>query len=352
MLRLSDLGVGSGTVIVDYFPLFMDLRGSLCVVVGGGAVASRKATALLRAGARVHVVAPQLDAVLARSLTAGRITQRAGSYATSDLQAAYLVIAATDDRELNARVSRDAKHLRIPVNVVDDPALCTFIMPAVVDRSPLLVAVSSSGTTPVLTRSLRATIEAAVPPRVAELAQLCASLRAEVKATLPGLDVRRRFWEAVLDGPAAQLALHGDGAAAESLMLQLLAEHAANVITPRGEVVLIGVGSGEPDLLVLRALRCLQRAELVTHAAEVPPAVLELARRDASQLPAPSSEDRAYAAHLAYCLSQAQAGRRVCVLDIGELAHTPLASRWLRACSDAGVPCQVVPGISAVTARD
>jgi uroporphyrin-III C-methyltransferase/precorrin-2 dehydrogenase/sirohydrochlorin ferrochelatase len=330
----------------------MDLRGKPCLVVGGGAVAVRKVSALVRAGAAVHVVALALEPELEQLAASGRITCRIGCYAPSDLDTSHLVIAATDERGVNVEVSRAATERRIPVNVVDAPALCSFIMPAIVDRSPVLVAVSSSGTTPVLARLLRAKIESVLPARFDELAQLCESLRADVKAALPSVDARRLFWEEVLEGAAAELCLHGDRVGAERQMREALHVH-GNVGRARsGDIALVGVGPGDPDLVAFRALRFMQRAELVVHGVGVPHAVLDLCRRDAHRIVSPSSRDLGYASHVERCVERAAAGERVCVLELGDAFRSAAGQAWLLACASAALSCQVVPGITPLAAGD
>ncbi|MDH3377008.1 MAG: siroheme synthase, partial [Gammaproteobacteria bacterium] len=180
---------------MQYLPIFIDIKDRQCLLVGGGDVAARKATLLLNAGAKVEVLAPVLGAALSREHQNGRITYTNRGYESSDLTDCCLAISATDDRELNAKVATDAKALGIPVNVVDSPELCSFIIPSIVDRSPVMVAVSSSGASPVLARLLRARLETLIPASYGQLATLVQGFRDRVKARFSTSNKRRLFWE-------------------------------------------------------------------------------------------------------------------------------------------------------------
>ena len=203
---------------MDYFPIFMNVRGQTCLVVGGGAVARRKTEALLRSGASIRLVAPQISTDLQALVQEkqGELLPRA--FQATDLDDVVLVIAATDDEQVNQQVSALAAQARLPVNVVDQPELSSFITPAVVDRSPVVVAVSSGGNAPVLTRLLKARIESFVPAAWGRLAQLVGGYRQQVKNKLPALRQRNRFWSEVLQGPVAELALAGQVAESEALL--------------------------------------------------------------------------------------------------------------------------------------
>jgi len=317
---------------VRYLPIFLDVRGQSCLLVGGGAVALRKARTLLSAGARLVVVAPQVDPALRSRLAEAGGTLRERVYAAEDLSGMRLVIAATDDAALNARVSGEAQALGLPVNVVDDPAHCSFVMPAVVDRDPVLIAVSTGGASPVLARTLRAKLETAIAPGYGRLAALLGRHRARVQAELPAED-RRAFWEAVLDGPIAERALAGDEAGAEALLVQQLGRGVAGC----GEVLLVHAGPGAPDLLTLRALRQLERASHVLHGEDVTGAVLTLARRDALIELVPVERQ------LEAALDLARTGARVCVLRSGPGGDfSPVERQRL---GDSGLAWLEVPGV-------
>jgi uroporphyrin-III C-methyltransferase/precorrin-2 dehydrogenase/sirohydrochlorin ferrochelatase len=311
---------------MDYLPMFVDVRERACLVVGGGQVALRKVELLLRAGARVRVVATRASAALrALSREQGvRIARRV--YSSADLRGVELVIAATDDAGVNARVAADAAARRIPVNVVDEPALCSFIMPSILDRSPVLVAVSTAGASPSLARITRARLEAALPARLGALAAFAARHRDAVKQRLGTMAARRRLSRMLLEP-----AVRGDRARA-------------------AQVALIGVGDGEPDQLSLLALRWLGRADVVLHATRVPAAVLALARREAERIDVGRLGARAgwpFSRLAQVAARHARRHRVVCVLREGDPYASPRV-REARLLEQRGVPVmRVRPAPSA-----
>jgi uroporphyrin-III C-methyltransferase/precorrin-2 dehydrogenase/sirohydrochlorin ferrochelatase len=332
---------------VDYFPLFMDLRQQHCLVVGGGEVAARKVALLLRAGARVKVVAPRLAPGMRELLGDASLRHEARTYEARDLDDVVLVIAATDDRSVNSAVSSAARALRLPVNVVDDPALCSFIVPAFVERSSVVIAIGTGGSAPVLARLLRGRIEALVPERYGELAELCARLRAEVQLRLPDVNLRRRFWEAVLEGAPAEHVFRGEAAAGELALRDTLAQYAASAgpLDTAGEAFLIGVGPNDAELVSFRALRFLQSAELVLFASEVSERIVELSRRDALRVR--FSEQLAEADMvLQRMAASVRAGQRVCVLAPGDAFRQVEGLRFAARAQALGISCQIVPGIA------
>ncbi len=228
---------------MDYLPIFLNLRGERCLVVGGGDIALRKASMLLRAGAEVQVVAPEILPVLREKLEDGKGGFRLGHYRPADLAGAVLAVAATDHRTVNRQVSEDCRARGLPVNVVDDPALCSFIFPSIVDRSPLMVAVSSAGASPVLARLLRARLESTIPAGYGRLADICGEFRALAKQTFPDTNERRAFWEQELQGRFAELVYAGSEDAARE---HLRKAFAAAQPTPAGEVYLVGAGPATP----------------------------------------------------------------------------------------------------------
>lgn len=344
---------------MDYFPLFMHVQGAECLVVGGGEVAARKSTMLLRAGAKIHVVSPELspamhelihgDASHAVSLGAAARSMRhsARGYQSSDLDSAHLALAATSDRELNERVSNDARARRVPVNVADDPELCTFIMPAIVDRAPLTIAISSGGASPVLARVARAKIEAAIPAQFGPLAELCSALRDEVRARIADLDERRRFWERALEGPVAELAFSGRIDEAERELRALLAATARNAaVNAHAEVFLIGVGPNDPELVSFRALRAMERAELVLAASRVCEPILDLCRREAPRERYVDDSPEVMRIIALRVIAAAKSGARVCVLGIGDAFRSARGEDLRARLVAAGVIVHVVPGVS------
>ena len=242
---------------MDFLPIFLNVRKQPCLVVGGGATATRKVELLLRAQAQVNVVAPNLTAQLLQWSKSGRIIHHASWFVPSDLDNCRLVIAATNDKAVNEQVSMLAQAKGIPVNVVDQPQLCSFIMPSLIDRSPVQIAVSTGGASPVLARLLRARLEALIPNAYGKLAEFVARFRDQVKQHLSAQE-RRRFWETVLQGPIAEMLMSGHTQAATQALENLLTVTATTSSLTHGEVYLVGGGPGDPDLLTLRALRLMQ----------------------------------------------------------------------------------------------
>ncbi len=234
---------------MDYLPIFMKLSGAPCLLVGGGAVAARKADLLLRAGARVTVVAPRIGAELERRRAAGEVSCRVRAFAATDLEGCVLVVAATDRPLVNRFVSEQARARRLPVNVADAPELCSFVLPAIVDCDPLLVAVSSGGRAPLLARALRARLESLIPAAYGRLAAFAGAHRKTVKRRFAGLRERRRFWEDALEGPIGEAVLRGDEAQAGQALHAALADGVAD----GGAVWLVGAGPGDPGLVTVRA---------------------------------------------------------------------------------------------------
>ena len=333
---------------MDYLPIFLKLAGRRCVVVGGGQVAARKAGLLLEAGAAVTVVAPQRCEALAALVLAGRIEHRAEAFSAAALDGAALVIAATDERAVNAEVSRLAQAQRIPVNVVDDPELCSFILPAIVDRSPLLVAVSSGGASPVLSRLLRARLETLIPSAYGDLARLAQRFRERVKRALPAT-ARRPFWERALTGPIAELVFSGRLPQAERALAAAIDESAQRGPAP-GEVYLVGAGPGHPELLTFAALRLMQQADVILYDNLVSPQVLELCRRDAERI----YVGKQRAQHTlrqeeinALLVKLAKEGRRVLRLKGGDPYVFGRGGEEIETLAASGVRFRVVPGITA-----
>jgi len=263
---------------MDFLPVFHNVKGKLCLVVGGGEVAKRKAGVLLEAGAKVRVVAPEIEPELVNREGVECIV---AAFATEHLDDVTLAIAATNERSVNKQVSELAQARNIAVNVVDDPELCTFIMPAILDRSPLMVAFSSGGASPVLTRMMRGKLETLIPQNYSRLAAFAERFRSLVKQHVTNPVKRRIFWENALEGVVAEKVLAGDEASAEAMLQQMLADE-DNI--QRGEVYLVGAGPGDPDLLTFRALRLMQKADVVVYDNLVSKPIVEMTRRDAQRI--------------------------------------------------------------------
>ncbi|RJG11131.1 uroporphyrinogen-III C-methyltransferase [Pseudomonas cavernicola] len=334
---------------MDFLPLFHNLRGQRVLVVGGGEIALRKSRLLADTGAVLRVVAPQIEAQLADLVEQGGGELHVRGYVESDLDGCVLIIAATDDEPLNARVSHDARGRGLPVNVVDAPALCSVIFPAIVDRSPLLMAVSSGGDAPVLARLIRAKLETWVPASYGQLAGLAKRFRSQAKDLFPNLQQRRVFWEDVFQGPIAERMLAGQGAEAEKLLQAKLSGAAPKVL---GEVYLVGAGPGDPDLLTFRALRLMQQADVVLYDRLVAPAIIELCRRDAERVYV--GKQRAEHALPQEQLNQqlvelAKQGKRVLRLKGGDPFIFGRGGEEIEELAANGIPFQVVPGITAAS---
>lgn len=338
---------------MEYFPIFLRLAGEPALIVGGGEVAARKVDLLLRAGATVSVVAPELTDALAERARAGQIEYLAEEFRPEMLDGKRLVIAATDKHSVNAWVAHQAERRNIPVNVVDDRELSRFIVPAIVDRSPVVVAVGSSGDAPVLTRRLREKLESFLPQRLGLLAKLAGSLRSSVKARIESGAARRRFWERFFDGAIAADVLAGradpDSAEIRS-RIERAVHGASDSQAAPGEVVLVGAGPGDPGLLTLRALRALQNADVVLYDRLVSNEVLDLARRDAQRVyvgKAPGSTHVSQEQINDLLVDLAKQGKRVCRLKGGDPFIFGRGGEELEALARAGIRFEVVPGVTA-----
>ena len=334
---------------MDYLPIFCRLDNKPVLLVGGGEVAERKARLLLDAGAQLTVVAPELDPELAELAANGSIEWLAGEFAPAQLTGKWLVVAATDRREVNALVYQSANQARIFANVVDDPKRSSFIMPSIIDRSPLMVAISSGGKAPVLARLLREKLEALLPQHLGAVAAFAGSLRERVKARFASMGERRRFWERLLGADRLGQALaRGDSASANQLADSLFADESQT----GGEVVLVGAGPGDPGLLTLHALRQMQQADVVVYDRLVSDEVMALVRRDAKRIFVGKQAGN-------HCvpqeginqllLEEAKKGQRVVRLKGGDPFIFGRGGEELETLVGSGIGFQVVPGITAAS---
>lgn len=331
---------------MDFFPIFLNLKNSPCLVVGGGEVAFRKVSALLQAGAAVTVVSPELCAAFNELATIRHLPE---PFRVAHLHDATLVIAATDDATVNKEVSMEARKRKLPVNVVDNPELCTFIMPAILDRSPLVVAFSTGGAAPILARMLRAKLEALIPPGYGRLAAFAARFRQKVREHIRHDGNRRIFWENVLEGPVAEKVFSGNEQSAESMLLDKLqnSNHAC-----AGEVFLVGAGSGAPDLLTFRALRLMQMADVVLYDNLVSKPVLEMTRRDAHRIfvgKIRSNHSMPQESINELMVRLARQGKRVLRLKGGDPFIFGRGGEEIETLSECKINFQVVPGITAAS---
>lgn len=333
---------------MDFLPVFLNIKNRPCLVVGGGDVAARKVALLLSAGARVTVVAPQLGTALAQLHQDARIEHKAAVFSAADVHDVALVIAATDDSRVNRSVHALASAKNIPVNVVDSPELCTFILPSIVDRSPIVVAVSSGGAAPVLARLLRARLETLIPASYSRLAMLAGRFRERVKQRLTRPAQRRVFWEKVLQGPVAERVFAGQERQAEEL-LQSALEH-PDAALPAGEVYLVGAGPGDPDLLTFRALRLMQQADVVLYDRLVSAEILDLTRREAERVYV--GKQRSVHTLRQEEINQrmvqlARQGKRVLRLKGGDPFIFGRGGEEIDTLAQENIPFQIVPGVSA-----
>ncbi len=336
---------------MDFLPIFLDLKRRPCAVIGGGEVAARKISLLLSAGAQITVYAPAIGDSVQRWIAEGKIRHVAQAFRPEMLDGCALTIAATDEAAVNRQVSEAAKARGIPVNVVDQPDLCTFIMPSIIDRSPVIVAVSTGGSSPVLARLIRARLETLIPAGYGRLARLVSAFRDKVKRRFTHPPRRRQFWEEVLQGNIAELVYSGQDAAAEKALQQRI-DAADGEKTPVGEVYLVGGGPGDPDLLTFRALRLMQQADVVVYDRLVSPAVLELVRRDAERIYAGKERDNHAIPqedinHLLVRL--AKEGKRVVRLKGGDPFIFGRGGEEIDTLAAEGIAFQVVPGITAAS---
>jgi uroporphyrin-III C-methyltransferase/precorrin-2 dehydrogenase/sirohydrochlorin ferrochelatase len=329
-------------------PIFFNIKNRPCVVIGGGDVATRKVTMLLKADAAVTLYSPEICHELEELANAGKIKYIKANFAESQLVGACMVIAATDDEAVNVAVSVAAKAQNIPVNVVDAPDLCTFTMGSIIDRSPVVIAVSSEGNAPVLARYIRTKIETMLPASYGRIAAIAGEFREQVKAKFSTTQARRRFWEGVLQGPMVERVLSGQEQAARELLGNLLSD--AEASANKGEVFLVGGGPGDPDLLTFRALRLMQQCDVCVYDKLVSPEVMELVRRDAELIYVGKSRDQ-------HTLPQeeinellaklALQGKRVLRLKGGDPFIFGRGGEEIETLMQHGVPFQVVPGITA-----
>ncbi len=336
---------------MDYLPLFVRLTGRRCVLVGGGQVALRKARLVVRAGARLTVIAGQVDPELRELLVehAGSLHERAFIDGDLDAPDIALVVAATDNETVNAQVQQAARARGLWVNVVDSVLLSDAVFPSIIDRSPVLLALGSGGQSPVLLRLWRERLEALLPARLGDLSALAGRFRARLAQAMPDGSARRRFWEGVLQGPIAERALAGDLFEAERDLQTAIASAHPDV---RGEVFIVGAGPGAADLLTLRALQLMQRADVVLHDQLVSPAVLDLVRRDAVRISVGKrgrAGGEAQARIHALMIEHAHAGSRVLRLKGGDPLVFGRLGEEVDALIAASVPFQIVPGITAAT---
>ncbi len=337
---------------MNYFPLFLRLKNRPCLIVGGGEVAARKISQLLKAEAEIHVVSPEICPEIDVFVKQGDVQYVCETYSSKHLDGKHLVIAATSDQAINKQVSIGAQARYIPVNVVDNPDLCSFIVPSMIERDPVQIAISTGGASPVLARLLRSRLETYIPSAYGRLAKLIGDFRARVKQRFPDMKQRRRFWENILNGPITEMFLAGQDKAGLAALEEQL-EKGADSIERKGEVYLVGGGPGDPDLLTFRALRLIQQAEVVLYDRLVSPEIVGLARKDAEMIYVGKERDQ----HTVpqedlnqLLVKHAKAGKRVLRLKGGDPFIFGRGGEEIEHLAEAGVSFQIVPGVTAASA--
>lgn len=335
---------------MDYLPIFLDLKKQTCLVVGGGSVATRKTKLLLKAQAKVTIVSPELTDALNALVQQGEVSWTRSLFTPAHISDQRLVIAATDDEKVNQSVHDVAQKKNILTNLTDNPDDSDFIFASVLDRSPIIVAVSSGGESPVLARNLRARLETLIPPGYSKLGELMGKYRYAVKQKFGELRQRRQFWDNVLSGSVADHVLAGREAVAEQILQQQLANEAKRIDT--GEVFLVGAGPGDPELLTFKALRLMQQADIVFYDRLVSKEILALVRKEAELVYV--GKQRAWHAVRQeeinnLLLKHAQQGKRVLRLKGGDPFIFGRGGEEIDTLAEHNIPFQVVPGITAAS---
>ncbi|TCB78167.1 siroheme synthase CysG [Acinetobacter sp. ANC 4173] len=334
---------------MEIFPISLKLQQQPCLIVGGGRIAYRKAVLLAKAGAILHVIAPEIEPDLLALLE-----QTQGQYIAEDFQQQVnlrdyrLVIAATNDRAVNQQVFKACEAEKVLVNSVDDLPHCRFMVPAIIDRSPLIISVASNGTSPVLSRQIRTQLETLIPHGMGKLAEFSGKWRATVKQKITNPDERRIFWEDLYASPLKEQVFNGNEAEADQLIELALQEWK----TPKGEVYLVGAGPGDPELLTLKALRLMQQADVVIYDRLVSQPIMDLCRRDAEKIyvgKARSNHSVPQEGINALLVKYASQGKRVCRLKGGDPFIFGRGGEEIQELFDAGITFQVVPGITAAS---
>lgn len=335
---------------MEHLPIFLDIRDKVVVVAGGGTLAARRAEMALRAGARVKLFAPELSGEFHEIARHERLSHAARLPQAADLDGAVIAYGAAEDDAADLRLHALAKAAGVLANVADRIELCDFISPAILDRSPLVAAICSSGASPILARMIKAELETIMPATFGDLSAFLRRFREEVGERIPEMRVRRRFWEEVVEGPVAERVMAGDMAGAETLLREKLAAVEAGAGTVRGEVFLVGTGPGDPDLLTFRALRLMQRADVVLHDRLIGPGIMNLVRRDATRIyvgkaqgdhTVPQEEITAMLVRLAL------EGKRVLRLKGGDPFIFGRGGEEIEELARHGIAFQVVPGVTA-----
>ena len=335
---------------MDHLPIFINIRQRPCLVIGGGDIALRKINLLIKAQAKVDCLSPLFCEGITNLSQSGDVNLIQKRFESDDIKDYAIIIASTDDSSVNALISKSAKKARIPVNVVDSPELSSFIMPSIVDRSPVIIAVSSAGKAPVLSRMIRAKLETVIPSAYGVLAEIAGEYRQKVKDRFSKIKDRRAFWEFIFSGVIAEKVFSGRiNEAKDDIDKQL--KRASEI--ELGEVYLVGAGPGDPDLLTFKALRLIQQADVVLYDRLVSKGVMELVRRDSELIyvgkKGGSQESTRQIDINDQLVELAKSGKRVCRLKGGDPFIFGRGGEEIESLSEHGIPFQVVPGITAAS---
>jgi len=335
---------------MEHLPIFIKIKQKPTLVVGGGDIALRKINLLLKAQAKVDCLSLLFCEDIKNLSKDGHITLINKSFEKTDITNYSIIIAATDDSSVNSLISLVAQDKKIPVNVVDSPELSSFIMPSIVDRSPLIIAVSSAGKAPVLARIIRAKLETVIPSAYGTLAEIAGEYRQKVKDRFLNIKDRRAFWEATFSGVIAEKVFSGRINEARDDIEKQLDE---SVEIELGEVYLVGAGPGDPDLLTFKALRLIQQADVVLYDRLVSKGVMELVRRDSELIyvgkKGGSDKSTKQVDINDQLVELAKSGKRVCRLKGGDPFIFGRGGEEIESLSENGIPFQVVPGITAAS---
>ena len=335
---------------MDHLPIFINVRQNPCLVIGGGDIALRKINLLIKAQAKVDCLSPLFCEGITNLSQNGDVNLIQKRFESDDIKDYAIIIASTDDSSVNALISKSAKEARIPVNVVDSPELSSFIMPSIVDRSPVIIAVSSAGRAPVLARIIRAKLETVIPSAYGVLAEIAGEYRQKVKDRFSKIKDRRAFWESIFSGVIAEKVFSGRINEAKDDIEKQLKQASQMEL---GEVYLVGAGPGDPDLLTFKALRLIQQADVVLYDRLVSKGVMELVRRDSELIyvgkKGGSQESTRQIDINDQLVELAKSGKRVCRLKGGDPFIFGRGGEEIESLSEHGIPFQVVPGITAAS---
>ena len=335
---------------MDHLPIFINVRQKPCLVIGGGDIAFRKINLLIKAQAKVDCLSPLFCEGITNLSQNGDVNLIQKRFESDDIKDYAIIIASTDDSSVNALISKSAKEARIPVNVVDSPELSSFIMPSIVDRSPVIIAVSSAGKAPVLARIIRAKLETVIPSAYGVLAEIAGEYRQKVKDRFSKIKDRRAFWESIFSGVIAEKVFSGRINEAKDDIEKQLKQASQMEL---GEVYLVGAGPGDPDLLTFKALRLIQQADVVLNDRLVSKGVMELVRRDSELFyvgkKGGSQESTRQIDINDQLVELAKSGKRVCRLKGGDPFIFGRGGEEIESLSEHGIPFQVVPGITAAS---